>query len=136
MGLQFHPGQGVVAICDYNSGFIKPEMVKRRPVIIVCKQMKNRPRLCTVIPLSTTPPDPVESYHAEIKLPFALPPPFDAPTQWVKGDMINAVSFDRLNLISLGKDASGKRRYLTTPIGKDLLEVVQRCFLAGVSLTK
>ena len=136
MGIEFHPGQGTIVICDYSTGVIVPEMVKRRPVIVICKQMKNRPRLCTVIPLSTTPPDPVESYHAEIKLPFALPPPYDAETQWVKGDMVNTVSFDRLNLIRLGKDQTGKRRYLLTPIGSELLEVVQRCLLAGVSLTK
>jgi len=136
MGIQFHPGQGVVAICDYNTGFIAPEMVKRRPVIIMCKQRQNRPRLCTVIPLSTTAPEPVEDYHAEISLPFALPYPFGAVRQWIKGDMVAAVSFDRLDLIRLGKDRFGNRRYLTTPIGHDLLEIAQRCLLAGVSLTK
>jgi mRNA interferase MazF len=136
MGIQFHPGQGVVVICDYSTGFIVPEMVKRRPAIVICKQMKGRPGLCTVVPLSTTEPDPILDHHAEIELPFALPAPFDAKTQWIKGDMINAVSFDRLNLISLGKDSSGKRRYLTTPIGDQLLEIVQRCVMKGVSLTK
>jgi uncharacterized protein YifN (PemK superfamily) len=136
MGIQFHPGQGVVVICDYSTGFIVPEMVKCRPAIIICKQMQNRPRLCTVVPLSTTAPEPIASYHAEIKLPFALPAPFDAQTQWVKGDMINSVSFDRLDLVRLGKDQNGKRRYLLTPIGPDLLEIVQQCVLAGVSLTK
>jgi uncharacterized protein YifN (PemK superfamily) len=98
--------------------------------------MKGRPGLCTVIPLSTTRPDPVQSYHAEIKLPFALPPPYDAETQWVKGDMVNTVSFDRLNLIRLGKDQFGARRYLLTPVGPALLDVVQKCMLAGVSLTR
>jgi uncharacterized protein YifN (PemK superfamily) len=136
MGIQFHPGQGTVVICDYSTGFIVPEMVKRRPVIIICKPRQRRPRLCTVIPLSTTAPNPVEDYHAEIRLPFALPAPFDAGTQWVKGDMVNTVSFDRLNLIHLGKDKNGNRRYLRTPIGDELLGIVQRCFLAGVSLTR
>lgn len=136
MGIQFHPGQGTVVICDYSTGFIIPEMVKRRPVIIICKPRQHRPRLCTVIPLSTTPPNPVEDYHAEIRLPFALPAPFDAETQWIKGDMVNTVSFDRLDLIRLGKDKDGNRRYLTKPIGDELMAIVQRCFLAGVSLTK
>lgn len=135
MGIQFHPGQGVVLICDYRTGFIVPEMVKRRPVIVICKQMQGRPRLCTVVPLSTTPPEPVLDHHALITLPFALPPPFDAATQWVKGDMVNAVSFDRLDLVRLGKDRNGKRRYLLTPIGDELLATVQRCVLRGVSLT-
>jgi len=75
-------------------------------------------------------------HHAEIKLPFELPPPFTAETQWVKGDMINAVSFDRLDLFRLGKDVTGKRLYLTELIGDQLLEVVQQCVAHGVSLTK
>jgi mRNA interferase MazF len=136
MGVQYHPGQGAIVICDYSTGFIIPEMVKRRPVIVICKQMQGRPRLCTVVPLSTTPPDPVLRHHAEIKLPFVLPHPFTADMQWVKGDMINAVSFDRLNLIQLGKDHSGKRRYLTTRIGPELLTIVQGCVAEGLSLTR
>jgi mRNA interferase MazF len=136
MGLRYHPGQGAVVICDYSTGFMVPEMVKRRPVIVICKQMKHRPRLCTVVPLSTTRPDPVMNYHAEIELPFTLPPPFVAKRQWIKGDMINTVSFDRLDLVRLGKEESGARRYLTTSIGDELLAVVQRCVRAGVFLTK
>jgi len=137
MGIQFHPGQGVVVICDYSSGFIVPEMVKRRPAIVICPSIKGRARLCTVVPLSTTPPDPVMDFHAEIKLPFALPPPFhESDTQWVKGDMVNAVSYDRLELLRLGKDKSGKRRYLTMPIGDDLLRIVQQCVLHSVGLSK
>jgi len=125
-----------VVICDYSTGFILPEMVKRRPVIVICKQMKHRPRLCTVVPLSTTRPDPVMAFHAEIELPFLLPPPFVAKTQWIKGDMSNTVSFDRLDLVRLGKDDNGARLYLKTTIGDDLLAVVQRCVRAGVFLTK
>lgn len=136
MGIELHPGQGVVVICDYSTGFIVPEMVKRRPAVIICKPMKGRPWLCTVVPLSTTPPAPIMDYHAEIKLPFSLPQPFDAETQWVKGDMVNAVSFDRLDLVRLDKDRSGKRRYLLEPIGDELFEIVQRCVAKGISLTK
>lgn len=135
MGIQFHPGQGVVVICDYDTGFIVPEMVKRRPAIVVCKPIEARPNLCTVIPLSTTPPDPVMPYHAEITLPFALPPPFhEAETQWVKGDMVNVVSFSRLELLRLGKDAAGKRRYLTTPVHPEILTLVQACMLEALGL--
>lgn len=134
MAIQFHPGQGVVVICDYSTGFIVPEMVKRRPAIVICPKIAGRPGLCTVVPLSTTPPDPVMPYHSEIKLPFGLPHPFDADTQWVKGDMVAAVSFDRLDLIRLGKRPDGSRRYLITPIGEELMGVVQGCVLNGIGL--
>lgn len=123
-------------ICDYSTGFIIPEMVKRRPVIIISKPMKGRQRLCTVVPLSTTAPNPVMSFHAEITLPFELPRPFDAERQWIKGDMINSVSFDRLDLIRLGKDADGKRIHLVQPIGAELLSVVQDCVASALSLTR
>jgi len=136
MGIQFHPGQGVVVICDYSTGFVIPEMVKRRPAIIICKPMKGRPRLCTVVPLSTTPPSPVMNYHAEIALPFDLPRPFNAERQWIKGDMINSVSFDRLDLIRLGKAVSGRRLYLLEPISDDLMQTVQACVASALSLTK
>lgn len=75
------------------------------------------------------------NYHAEIQLPFALPAPFDVSKQWVKADMVAAVSFDRLDLIRLGKDASGKRRYLTTTIGAELFAQVQILVAKGLSLT-
>ena len=136
MGIQYHPGQGAVLICDYSTGFIVPEMVKRRPVIVICKPMKGRARLCTVVPLSTTPPMPAMRHHAEIKLPFALPHPFSAETQWIKGDMVNTVSFDRLQLLRVGKDRLGNRLYLKPAIGSELLEVVQRCVAHGLSLTR
>lgn len=50
--------------------------------------------------------------------------------------MINTVSFERLDLVRLGKDENGMRHYLKTPIGEDLLAIVQRCVRAGVFLTK
>lgn len=135
MGLKFHPGQGVVVICDFSVGFTEPEMVKRRPAIVMCPAIKTRPGLCTVVALSTTPPAYPMPYHSEIKLPFFIPPPFDAETHWVKADMINTVGFHRVNLISMGKDVTGNRRYLTTPIGNALFAEVQRCMLHALGLS-
>ena len=133
MTIQFHPGQGVVVICDYT-GFVAPEMVKRRPVIVICPKIRGRPRLCTVVPLSTTAPNPVMPYHLELELPFALPHPFTAKTQWVKGDMVSAVSFERLDLLRVGKDISGKRLYQTNPVGDEILKAVHACVLNGIGL--
>ena len=53
MAIAFHPGQGVVVICDYNQGFVAPEMVKRRPAVILCPKIGIRGGLCTVVALST-----------------------------------------------------------------------------------
>lgn len=135
MAIREHPGQGCVIICDYSEGFVEPEMVKRRPALVVCPKIRVRPGLCTVVALSTTPPSPVMPYHAEVKLPFSLPPPFDAETVWIKGDMVNAVGLHRVDLVGLGKDRDGRRRYLYTPVGKDILQIARHCILHGLGLS-
>jgi len=134
MPIQYHPGQGAVVVVDFDKGFQTPEMVKRRPALVICPQIATRPGLCTVVALSTTAPYLKMAYHAEIKLPFKLPPPFDSETMWIKGDMVNTVGFHRIELIRLGKDKSGKRQYLTTPVGAELLLVAHHCLLNSLGL--
>lgn len=135
MAIREHPGQGCVVICDYTEGFAEPEMVKRRPALVICPRIRARAGLCTIVALSTTPPDPVMPYHREIKLPFSLPPPFDSETAWIKGDMVNSVGFHRIDLIRLGKDPNGRRRYLLTPVGDEILLAARRCVLHGLGLS-
>lgn len=136
VGISEHPHKGTLVICNFDGGFVEPEMVKPRPVIIISPKIVARPRLCTVVPLSTTPPDKEMPYHCEIKLPFLVPPPFDSETHWIKGDMINSVSFDRVNLVRLGKDKNGKRRYLLDTVGDEILAKVLKCTLHGVGLSQ
>lgn len=50
-------------MCDFT-GFIEPEMIKTRPVVVV-KKHKSNPLLVTVVPLSATKPDPIQDYHYE-----------------------------------------------------------------------
>ncbi|MBR1604653.1 MAG: type II toxin-antitoxin system PemK/MazF family toxin [Alphaproteobacteria bacterium] len=108
--LHYYPNRGEVLLCDYR-GFKEPEMVKVRPVIVISPRFRSRPRLCTVVPLSTTAPDPVESFHMTISFPRLLPEPFNAPFHWIKADMINTVSMDRLSLIRCGRLPNGQRKY-------------------------
>ncbi len=115
MALTFHPRQGAILMCDY-SGFKVPEMVKTRPVAVISPRLRRRENLCTVVPLSTTAPDDPQQYHCELRLARPLPAPWDAPTQWVKSDMLATVGFHRLNLIQIGRDQYGKRRYLDLTI--------------------
>ncbi|MDY6930077.1 MAG: type II toxin-antitoxin system PemK/MazF family toxin [Pseudomonadota bacterium] len=65
MPLQIHPEQGTIVICDFK-GFVPPEMVKRRPAVVISPRLRRRQRLCTIIPLSTTPPNPIEAYHRKL----------------------------------------------------------------------
>jgi len=53
MGLKFQPKPRMVLICDFR-GFEPPEMVKRRPVVVVASN-PDRDQMVTVVPLSKSP---------------------------------------------------------------------------------
>lgn len=134
MVLKFHPEPGTILVCDF-SGFREPEMVKRRPVVVVSPRLKRRDGLLTVAPLSTTEPSVLMDYHCRIELaPPLLPEPFDSPVMWVKADMIYNVSFDRLELVRTGRDHTGKRKYVQRQIANDDIIRIQRGILCGLGL--
>lgn len=136
MGINQHPNRGSVVVVDYSTGgFVPPEMVKRRLAIVLSPKITSRPKLCTIVPLSKTEPDKVMPYHAQIKLPFRMPSGWGDDERWVKGDMVNAVSFHRVELLRFGKDKYGKRRYLYDSIPDDMFRTVQRCALHGMGMS-
>jgi mRNA interferase MazF len=53
MPLEFHPKSGTVVIRAFQRGFAPPEMVKRRPAVIVGPPIAARRGFCTVVPLGT-----------------------------------------------------------------------------------
>lgn len=134
MAIKFHPDIGTIVICDFD-GFKSPEMVKRRPVVVVSPRLRQRFGLCTIVPLSTTPPYPVAAYHYKLHVTPALPAPYDAPHHWVKADMFATVSFERLFLPCAGKDASGKRVYDIRTIDAADLRNIQTCLLHALGLS-
>lgn len=136
MSLKFHPKTGSIVICDYGTGFKPPEMVKRRPAIVISPQLKSRNGLCTVVPLSTTKPMPVMPYHYLLRLNPTLPPPYNAEEQWVKGDMIATVGFHRLRLPFSGKAGDGKRAYIKRVIIGDDFRNIQKCVLNAIGLNR
>ena len=134
MAIRQHPALGTVVMCDFGTGFVEPEMVKRRPVVVISPKIAARPYLCTVVALSTKRPNPVMPYHCQIDLRPRLPPPFQSDGVWVKGDMVNAVGFHRLDLVRLGKERSGKRVYLYEPLSDDALRKIRACVLRAIGL--
>ena len=133
MPIQFHPKPGTILICDFNTGFQPPEMVKRRPVVVVSPQMSQRARLCTVVAISTEPPRIALPYHHELDI--CLPKPWDEGPNWVKGDMVYSVAFDRLELIRSGlRDANGRRIYEIVQLSAVNLKKVRECVLCGLGL--
>ena len=105
-------------MCDFNGGFQPPEMVKRRPVITLSKKRHDLAPLCTVIPISSSPPNVVRDFHYQLPAE-ELPPNLrhQYPENWVKIDMIQTVSFNRLTMLWNNRIA-GKRIYVTGAIAQ------------------
>ncbi|WP_210199983.1 type II toxin-antitoxin system PemK/MazF family toxin [Mesorhizobium sp. WSM4313] len=113
-------------------GFCEPEMVKRRPAIVISPRLPHRDGLCSVVPISLTAP--THNVHYVVKLDFLepLPAPFDSVVGWVKCDMVATVSFNRLDLFRTGRDHEGKRKYLTIKVSDEDFERVKHGILCGL----
>lgn len=133
MAISFHPTTGTILVCDFR-GYEVPEMQKRRPVIVISPRFRDRTGLCTIVPLSTTPPRPVAPYHYKLHTAPPLPEPYNADYHWVKGDMLYTVSFKRLFLLCSGKDAFGERVYDPRVISDEDLSEVRRTVLHGIGM--
>ena len=134
MPLTFAPKPGTVIVCDYRVGFIVPEMVKRRPAIVISPQMQGRANLCTVVPISTDIPRKIMAYHLELPN-LVLPEPFAKGPNWVKADLVFAASFQRCDLIKAGRNDSGKRQYELITITDEELNAVRGAVLCSIGLS-
>lgn len=90
--------------------------------------------LITVIPLGTTEPIPWMNFQCELEIPFELAPYWGHRRGWIKGDMINAVGFHRVDLLSLGKDLTGQRVYQKEVLTAATMDQIARCVLASLRL--
>ena len=133
MTIIFHPKRGTILECDFK-GFIQPEMIKRRTVVVLSPQIGDRPGLCTVVALSLTKPKVIQKYHLEIFFDPELPYPYASPSKWLKGDMIYSVSVARLDLLFKGKDRNGKRIYDIRVLGDEVMRKVEACVLNGLGI--
>ncbi|WP_293810345.1 type II toxin-antitoxin system PemK/MazF family toxin [uncultured Bosea sp.] len=134
MALKFHPEPGTLLLCDFSTGFCEPEMVKRRPVVVISPRLKRRDGLLGVVPLSTQQPTPMMDYHYELTLEVPLPAPFDSRTMWAKADMVSTVGFHRLDLFREGRGPDGRRKYLARKIEDAQLRSIHRAMLHGLGL--
>ena len=111
----FYPKQGQVLRCDFR-GFIVPEMVKLRPVVVISPSLRHTDGLCTVVPISTTPPEPIKPWH--IKLVHNPNPIEETDVEvWAKCNMVYTVSFQRLDRFHR-KTRQG-REYLSPSMNRD-----------------
>lgn len=125
MPLLYQPRPGQVVMCDFK-GYVVPEMVKVRPVVVVARNRKNR-KLVTVVPLSTTAPDALEDHHHELS---ANPLPGKGQiTCWAKCDMLATVSLDRLDRYKVGRG-----QYVTPDLPKPDFDAICRGVVNALGL--
>lgn len=108
-------------------------MVKRRPAIVLSPPIPGRSFLCSIVPLSTTAPNPVLPHHMRITLDPPLPQPYESPVMWVKGDIVLTVAFHRLRLLFSGW-SGGQRVYDVRILDADVMAEVRNCVRAGLGL--
>lgn len=122
-------------LCDYSTGFRPPEMVKRRPCVVISARLPFRDQLCTVVSLSGTPPMHDVAYQCRIEFAEALPLPFAQRVWWAKADMLATVGFGRLDLFRTGRDQeSGRRRYPHPKLAEDDFKRVLECVVNALGL--
>lgn len=131
--LPYHPKQGEVLRCDFCN-LVDPEMTKVRWVVVLSPKFLNRPGLCTVIPLSTTAPNKIESYHVQLDKD---PAPQSAPGTivWAKCDMLMTVSFSRLSAYHQGRTTDGKRNYVNLAVSGKELGLIRQGALYALGLS-
>ncbi|PZP57209.1 MAG: hypothetical protein DI586_01050 [Micavibrio aeruginosavorus] len=135
MPIREHPDKGMILNCDFNVGFKVPEMVKERLVVVLSPKINARPNLSTVVALSTTAPEKTMPYHAQLDIRPRLPKGLESDGVWIKGDMVYAVGFHRLNLVRLGTQ-NGKRSYYYHTLSDEQMELVHCCVLRAMGLSK
>lgn len=127
MPILFEPKAGTILLCDFSlGGFKPPEMVKRRPVVVISRRKRRATGLLTVVPLSTSEPVPAFSHHCRIVLDHPLPG-FAEQECWVKGDMLTTVAFHRLDMFRTDRGPGGKRKYLTPRVSDEQFEQIMAC---------
>jgi uncharacterized protein YifN (PemK superfamily) len=68
MGIKYPAGIGTILLCDdARGGFRPPEMVKRRPAIVISPRLPHRNGLCTVVPVSSDRPDHEVDYVVRLE---------------------------------------------------------------------
>jgi uncharacterized protein YifN (PemK superfamily) len=109
-------------------------MIKTRLAVVVSPRLRKRDQLCTLVPLSTTPPVEAQKYHCLIRFDRRLPKPWEAQDCWVKADMLSTVSFARLTPIGVGRDHEGKRKYIYPKVKDEEFQRIMECVQHALGL--
>lgn len=115
-------------MCDF-SGFMEPEMIKRRPVVVIARNRFNN-KLVTIVPLSTTEPYALQAHHHELSV-NPLPDKQELKC-WAKADMVATISTERMDRIKVRNFAG--RQYITPTISSIDLQAIRVCVMHALQL--
>ncbi|WP_431192291.1 type II toxin-antitoxin system PemK/MazF family toxin [Rhodopirellula bahusiensis] len=120
MAIKYYPSRGEILFCDFEQGgFVKPEMVKNRPVVVVSRRTGGQ--TCTVVPISGTEPEQNKPWHVLLS-DGALPGAWATRTLWAKCDMVTSVGYFRLD--RLKTRVNGKRVWQSKQMNRKDLDAV------------
>ena len=134
MAIRYQPIPGSLFVCNFDTGFKVPEMVKLRPVVVVSPRPEYKNYLCSAVPLSTTRPFDIKPYHYLLN-PASLPGKYSKRQTWAKCDMISTVSLERLDRLCLGWD-NGKRHFASHEVTPEDFDGIQRAVISALGLEK
>jgi mRNA interferase MazF len=133
------PKPGEIFVCDF-SGYIVPEIVKTRRVVVVSPRHTGAP-LALVAPISTSAPRTVLPIHARLPGQATYRCFWGADEVWVKGDLIAHVCYDRLNKVRIpkldewGNPIRSKYEFLpTTTLSSGDFKAVRQAILHALGL--
>jgi mRNA interferase MazF len=129
MPITFGPHQGTVLICDFRTGFVPPEMVKRRPVVVIAPRAGTQKPLYIVVPFSTVAPLDIKRFH--IRLPagkyWFLNRMIDT---WAKCDTLTSVAHTRLDRMFVNG------RWITPTLSDGDFRAIQSGVLHALGLSR
>lgn len=127
MALSFYPRAGQILICDFK-GFVPPEMVKVRPVVVVSPRLPYRAEIAAIVPISTTQPKHDLPFCYRLSKNYHPEEPDDLPC-WAKADMLMNIGTYRLTGFKVGR-----RKWEWPTMSADDLKAVKHAILCGLGL--
>lgn len=118
-------------LCDFRDQE-PPEITKQRLAVVINGRLPHRTGLCSVIPLSTTPPHAGVKYQCKIELPEEVKA-YPGTIKWAKADMIATVSYKRLSL-PYERPPFSKRKYQKIILPIQQLSLIRAALLHALHL--
>jgi uncharacterized protein YifN (PemK superfamily) len=114
-------------MCDFK-GFVEPEMVKVRPIMVVSPKLPYRSEIVAIVPISLSAPTHDLPYVVRLSKNYHPKEPDDLPC-WAKCDLVLNIGLYRLDGFKLGR-----RKWATPQASPEDLRAVRIAVRYGLGL--